>query len=50
VMNHTIAGKRLAILIARECEAAALATRGYSTRTSASSGILSTSESTARSR
>ncbi len=50
VMNHTIAGKRLAILIARECEAVASASLDYSTRTTASPGILSTSESTARSR
>lgn len=50
VMNHVIAGRRLAILIARECEAAVSRGRGYSTRTSTSPGIFSTSESTARSR
>ena len=50
VMNHTIAGKRLAILIAREREPSAPVDVGYSTRTSASPGIFSTRESTARSR
>jgi PAS domain S-box-containing protein len=50
VMNHTIAGKRLAILIARECEAVASASRGYSTRTTASRGIFSTRDTTARPR
>lgn len=50
VMNHTIAGKRLAILIAREREALATRNQGYSTRTTASPGIFPTSESTARSR
>jgi PAS domain S-box-containing protein len=50
VMNHTIAGRRLAILIARECEESASLSRGYSTRTTASAGIFSTRESTARPR
>ena len=48
VMNHTIAGKRLAILIAREREPVAPASRGYSTRTRSSSGIFPSRESTAR--
>lgn len=50
VMNHTIAGRRLAILIARECAPAAPASRGYSTRTRSSAGIFSSRESTARPR
>ncbi len=50
VMNHTIAGKRLAILIAREREPGAPASLDYSTRTRSSPGIFPTRESTARPR
>jgi len=50
VVGHTIAGKRLAIFIAREREERSSATRDYSTRTTQSPGIFSTSASTARPR
>ncbi len=49
VATHTIGGKRLAIFSARERIEVVLETPTYSTRTTASPGILATRESTARS-